>query len=46
MEIFSVHGSPDKNGNRKALMDRVLQAAEQEGAKLGRGENLIGQKVL
>lgn len=32
MKIFSVHGSPDKNGNSKALVDRVLRAAEQQGA--------------
>ena len=33
MKIFTVHGSPDKNGNSKALVDRVLQAAGQEGAE-------------
>jgi multimeric flavodoxin WrbA len=33
MEIFTVHGSSDKNGNSRALVDRVLQAAGEQGAE-------------
>ncbi len=33
MKILIVHGSPDKNGNSKALADRVINTARQEGAE-------------
>ncbi|MEN8189339.1 MAG: NAD(P)H-dependent oxidoreductase [Thermodesulfobacteriota bacterium] len=32
MNIFTIHGSPDKEGNSRLLADRVLAAAEKEGA--------------
>jgi multimeric flavodoxin WrbA len=33
MKILCMHGSPDKNGNSRKLVDRVLQAAEQQEAE-------------